>query len=281
MGKGSIDEITLRRTIEKVQALPTLPSVLRQILEVIENPNLSLREISQFVSSDPTLTMKMLKMVNSPVYGFPGRISSITQALLLLGLNVVKGLLLGVSVFDLMQRSMTGLWEHSLACAIASRVIAKKKAIKGFEEVSIAGLLHDLGKVILIVQFPREYGSLIEAAERNEIPIHEVETAFFGVTHADVAVWMTEKWNFPKNLVEMMGNHHRPSLSPHTRVETAIVHLSDILVKARGFGFAGDRSVPAIQPMAWKLLDLSEEDLRDVLRETENGMEESAGLFSP
>jgi HD-like signal output (HDOD) protein len=150
-----LDIQSLRDKVERINTLPTIPSVLKKLLGVIENPKISLSEISSFISNDPALATKVLRMVNSPVYGFPGRISSVNQAVILLGLNVVKGLLLGVSVFDLMQKSMIGLWEHSIGCAIVARIIAKKKQFKEPEEVSAGGLLHDIGKVILILQFPK------------------------------------------------------------------------------------------------------------------------------
>jgi HD-like signal output (HDOD) protein len=101
---SNIDVRALREKIENINTLPTIPKVLKKILGVIENPRISLNEISNFVSDDPALTIKVLKMVNSPIYGFPGRISSVNRAAILLGLTVVKGLLLDVSVFELMQK---------------------------------------------------------------------------------------------------------------------------------------------------------------------------------
>ncbi|MBA4416587.1 MAG: histidine kinase [Syntrophus sp. (in: bacteria)] len=275
-----IDIKALRRKVENLQTLPTIPSVLRQLMELMENPKTSLMQISKLISNDPVLATKILKMVNSPIYGFPGRISTVSQGVMLLGLNVVKGLLLGVSVFDLMQKSMIGLWEHSLGCAAAARTLAKKKGIKEFEEVSVAGLLHDFGKVILILQFPKEYETLINDVANKGISIYEAERDFFGVNHAEIGVWMTEKWSFPRNLVEIIGNHHRPGSSQYTRVETAIIHVSDVLMRARGLGFAGDPWVPAVNQTAWKLLDLSEADLQEVLKDMEVAVEASEGLFA-
>ncbi len=111
MSRNSMNNMDVRKVREKIEnvtALPTIPKVLNKLLAVIENPRVSLNEISNFISGDPALTIKVLRMVNSPVYGFPGRISSVNQAVILLGLTVVKGLLLGVSVFDLMQKTMIG-----------------------------------------------------------------------------------------------------------------------------------------------------------------------------
>ena len=114
-------------------------------------------------------------MVNSPVYGFPGRISSVNQAVLLLGLNVLRGLLVGVTVFDLMQQAMIGLRDHSLGCAIFSRIIAKKKGMKDPEEIFIFGLLHDIGKMVLVLNFPKEYAKVMEKAEKEGVTVYAVE----------------------------------------------------------------------------------------------------------
>ncbi|WP_333652060.1 HDOD domain-containing protein [Dissulfurispira sp.] len=271
----------LRSQIERIDTLPTIPSVLRKLLGVIENPRISLSEIGSFILNDPVLTSRVLKVVNSPVYGFPGRISSVSQALMLLGLNVVKGMLLGVSVFEAMQKTMVGLWEHSLGCAVTARIIAKKKELKEPEEVSVAALLHDIGKVVLGLKFPDEYKKIMSDAETKDIFIFDSEKNYFGINHADAGAWIAQKWNFPRSLVEVIEYHHKPHLSKNVAMQTAIVHLSDILIRAKGFGFAGDNSVPAINNAAWQMLNLSEADVKDILDEIEDSLSQAEDfLFS-
>jgi putative nucleotidyltransferase with HDIG domain len=270
---NSMDVKALRRKVENISALPTIPSVLKHISSIIEKPDISLNEISDFISSDPALTTKILKMINSAVYGFPGRISSVSHATVLLGLNVIKGLLIGASVFELMQQSMQGLWEHSFDCAITSKLIAQRKNIKEPEEVYAAGLLHDIGKVILILEFPEDYQKAIHNANQQGISIFESEKNQFVENHANVGSWLAEKWRFPNNLIESIKYHHAPHRSKYALTETAIVHLSDILVRARGFGFAGDSFVPAIEPTAFELLDLTENDIKEILKEMDDSLE--------
>ncbi len=270
---NEINPKTLRHKVENINTLPTVPAVLKKLSTVIEKPKITVVEISSFISSDPALTSKVLKMVNSAIYGFPGRIASVSHATMLLGLNVIKGLLLGVSVFELMQKTMNGLYEHSLACAIASRVIAQKKDLKEPEEVSVAGLLHDIGKVILLLEFSETYQDVMSEARDKNLPIYEAEKNRFDATHADVGGWLAEKWRFPKNLIEVIQYHHRPALAKNSPLEAAIVHVADMLVRARGFGFAGDNLVPEVNPVAWELLRLSDQDIRDVLSEMEDNME--------
>ncbi len=275
---GKIDLKTVKDRVESVHTLATIPSVATRLMELVSDPAVSLPEISRFVSGDPVLTTKVLRMVNSPVYGFPGRISSVNQAVLLLGLNVVKGLLFGVTVFDLMQKTMIGLWEHSLGCAIVSRLVAKKKGLKEPEEASVHGLLHDIGKVILVLQFPEEYEAVLQEAQAKEVNLYEVENEYFSTTHATVGAWIAGQWSFPKVLVDVIGYHHRPQLSKVDPMATAVVHFSDVLLKGRGFGFAGDYTVPPIHPSAWELLGLNDSEIREILKEAEDLLVQVADL---
>ncbi len=275
---SNIDPKVLRHKVENINTLPTVPAVLKRLSVVIEKPRITLVEISAFISNDPALTTKVLKMVNSAIYGFPGRIASVSHATMLLGLNVIKGLLLGVSVFELMQKTMNGLYEHSLGCAIASRIIAQKKGVKEPEEVSVAGLLHDIGKVILALEYSTEYQAAMNEAQEKGISIFDAEYIQFNATHANVGSWLAEKWRFPRNLIEVIEFHHRPALAKTAPLETAIVHMADLLVRARGFGFAGENFVPEVNTIAYELLKLSETDIKDVLKEMEDNMESAEDL---
>jgi putative nucleotidyltransferase with HDIG domain len=273
-----MDLKTLRDRIETVQTLATIPAVAKKLIEMVSDPAVSLTEISRFISSDPVLATKVLRMVNSPVYGFPGRISNVNQAVLLLGLNVVKGLLFGVTVFDLMQKTMIGLWEHSLGCAIMTRLIARKKGLKDPDEISIHGLLHDIGKVVLILHFANDYEKVMEEAIQMESIIYDVETEYFSTSHATVGSWVAKQWSFPPPLIDVIAYHHRPQLAKVAPKEVAIVHVSDILLRGRGFGFAGDHMVPPMNPTAWEAVGLSGTDLREILKESEDLLDEAADI---
>jgi HD-like signal output (HDOD) protein len=274
-----MEQNTLRRQIERLDNVPTIPVMVRRLLEMFENPRISLKEIGDFISKDPVLASKILRVVNSPIYGFPGRISSLTQGLLLLGLNVVRGLLLGVALFEIMKEAVAGLWEHSIGCALMSRVLARRKGLKEPEEVFVAGLIHDLGKVFLSMRYPDLYRTALAQAEIDGLFIHEVETELFAANHAQVMGWVAEKWNFPKSLVEQVKYHHRPDRAVLTPVQTSIIHVADIMIRGRGFGFPGDQLVPPVNASAWDLLGLSDPLLREVLVETEDLLEQAEGFI--
>lgn len=270
---------TVRAQIERLDGLPTIPTVVTKLLVMFENPMVSLPEMATFIAQDPVLAAKVLRVVNSPIYGFPGRISSITQALLLLGLNVARGVLLGVSMIEIMQGSIVGLWEHSVGCGIVAGIVAKKKGLKDWQEASVAGLLHDIGKVLLNLKFPDTYKQALVNAGSSDIFIADAEREVFGVTHAEVGAWIGKKWNFPSGLVEQMTYHHKPHMSKHYGLHTAIVHFSDILIRGRGFGFGGDNLVPPVDEAAWRLLNLSDTDIRETLIETEDRLGQTEALL--
>lgn len=264
--------------IKNINALPTLPATLKRLLRLLEKPSVSLTEIGEFVSNDPFIAARVLKMVNSAIYGFSGRISSVKQAVILLGMNVVKGMLLGISIFELMQETMVGLWEHSMGCSIAARLIAQKRGLKETEEISVSALLHDIGKVILILQYPEYYGYAMKESAEAGVLIGLSENKVFPADHTEAGGLLTEKWRFPNVLTEIIRYHHRPHLSKAFSYEASIVCLADILVRARGFGFAGDNLVPSVNPDVWKRLDMTEEDLRDIFKEMEEPMADADTL---
>ena len=267
-----IDVQTLLHKVESINSLPTVPETLRRISIMLEKPRISLDELGRLISNDPALTTKILKMVNSAAYGFPGRISSVSHATMLLGLNVIKGLLLGVSVFELMQKTMIGLWDHSLGCTVAARVIAQKKGLKEPEEVSVCGLLHDIGKAVLMLEYSDRFESAMQDAEQEGISIHEAESRYFMATHAEVGLWLVQKWHFPPSLVEVIRYHHQPQLARQSSMEAAIIHVADILARAKGVGYPGDSIVPAVNPDAWKKVNLSDSDIQEIMSQLEDGI---------
>ena len=273
------DISSIKNKIESLSSLPTIPPVVTKILGVIDSEDISLKKIGEFISQDQSISARVLKIVNSPIYGFPGRISSVHQALMLIGLSAVKGMLLGISIFDMMQQSMVGLWEHSIGTAIASRIIASRVGIKNPDDVSVAGLIHDIGKVALSMCYPELYKKTLELASDRQMYITEAEKEVFGVTHTQAGRWLTEKWNFPKELIESVSSHHNPLQSKEYSKVTSIVTLSENLIKMMGFGFSGDPFVHSIDESLWQEVGLKDDDLLQVFSEVEDSIADKEALI--
>lgn len=251
--------------ILSVKDLPTLPAVLEEVSKLVEDPNSSTEQIAKVISYDQVLSAKVLKMVNSPIYGFPGRIGSIQHALVLLGFNVIRGVIISTSVFDSMTKTMVGLWEHSIGCALACSEVAKAANLKDPEEYSVAGLLHDLGKVVSAVQLPEIKKELDQAVKGKDLTYLEAEHDVLGFGHDRINAWLAAHWRLPPKLKEGMTFHHSPLRAEHYPQVASVVHVANFLVRLMEYGSGGDENVPFLDPQALKLLKLKFVDLEKVL----------------
>ena len=255
----------LRRVVEKITSLPTLPGIITHITRMLETPNVTASDVGKEIAKDQVLSAKVLKLVNSGFYGFSQPITTIPHAMVLLGFNVVKTLVLTTSVLDMMSQSMIGLWEHSLACARTCGIISKHLDMPEPEEVSVSGLLHDLGKVVMQQNLTEEIDAVTKLVRDKDMLFYEAEEKVMGVTHANIGGWLLQKWQLRSPILEPISHHHEFHPVRTNADRTAVVHLADILVRAEGFGFGGDRKVPVVSPEALNLLQLSVEDIQEIM----------------
>ncbi len=239
-----------------VKDLPTLPGVLQEVSAMMEDPNSSTDQISKAISRDQVLSAKVLKMVNSPIYGFPGRIGSIQHALVLLGFNVIKGIIISTSVFDAMNASMKGLWEHSLGCALASAATARAIECKNPEEYAVAGLLHDIGKVVTAVQLPEVRAAIDALVKARDLTYRQAENDILGFSHDRINLWLSTHWNLPPNLKEGLSYHHRPMSASIYPKMAQVVHVGDFLTRLFEVGSGGDDQVSVLEPGVLEALNI-------------------------
>lgn len=258
--------------------LPTLPSVLDEVTKLVDDPNSSTEQVAKVISQDQVLSAKVLKMVNSPIYGFPGRITTIQHALVLLGLNVIRGIIISTSVFDIIQKAMAGLWEHSLGCALASGAIAKAAGFDDPEEFTVAGLLHDLGKVVTAVQLPELNEAVSMMVKEKDLCYYDAEKLILGFGHDRINAWLARHWNLPPNVREAMTYHHHPDRAQFYQQTAAVVHVGDFLVRLFEYGNGGDDQISYFKPAAMKILKLKMKDLEPVMDELSDQFMEISDL---
>jgi putative nucleotidyltransferase with HDIG domain len=229
--------------IERESRLLTMPEVLAQVLQATDDPNAGIREIAQVVSRDFALTGKILKVANSSFYGRASEVSSIVDAVNVLGTRTVKAIALSVSVYDFCSRLKTQLdmkdfWRHSLEIAILAEHMAKKLKYKSPEEAFVIGLITDIGIPILDAAYPSEYQQVWQHIQKGK-DILKVEESFLGTNHARVGAFLFTKWSFPKSIVDCVEEHHQP-FSPSQIVEMPkvhkIVHLASRIGKFSMYG---------------------------------------------
>lgn len=263
----------LRAKIERITTLPTLPQVVTKIAAMVESSESSVADVGRIIAKDQVLSAGVLKLVNSAFYGFSRRVSTVTHAMVLLGFNVVKGLVMSASVFDLFQQGegdgldRKHLWDHSIGTARIAGVLAQKVKLQEPEDAVVAGLLHDLGKIVLCAYLPEEFAAIIELAKKRNLLMLEAEMEILGVTHGEIGRWLLERWKLPAKLIEPIALHHAPHLAREAPLTTAVVHLADILCIAASIGDSGDAKIPPLSHAAWNLLGMTMGQVEEALCE--------------
>lgn len=270
----------LRRATESVLTLPTLPIVATRLLELVDDPMVSSGTLSRALSEDQVLTARVLKLANSSYYGFPRRIGTVNLALVVLGFDTVKDLVLSVAVMDAFRGGnrdgrfdLACFWEHSIRVAAAARQLARLLRWRTVGETFTAGIIHDIGKIVLHQYQPKEFDEMVRRVVEENAPPLETEQELMGATHADVGAWLAEKWNLPPGLVESVRYHHAPGSAPlEHAAAAALLHLADVLVKRIGFGNGlGLETDAEVHPDALRVLVseglvVAESDLADLER---------------
>ena len=262
----------LKRLIAKVEDLPTLPRTVLRITEMVNDPRASARDLSRIITDDQVLTARLLKLVNSSFYGFPQRVSTVTGAIVLIGFDAIRNLLLTTSVLDLFpprtfrgRRHQESLWDHSLGCAIGAKAIGEILRYEKLEELFVAGLLHDIGKIVTMSLLPEQFARIAGRVQQGRLLISAAEAEVLGCTHADIGRLLAQRWNLPAKLVSLIEHHHQPGAAGAWSVEASIVHLADILARALSLGSGGDDRVPPVDRCAWDLLKLKTGSLDDIM----------------
>jgi len=255
----------VKKRLRNLQSLPTLPPVVTKLTKLLGDDNTTALQLAKVIEKDQVLTGKVLKMVNSAFYGFPRRISTVSNAIVLLGFNVIRTLVITASIFEMMQSEDLSLWEHSLGVAAAAGLLATKLEIPNPEEVTTAGLLHDLGKVVIRAEFPEYQRQIASLIKEEELYTREAESRVLGLDHGEIGRLLTNQWNLPERLIEPIAYHHEVEKARRFKKETAVVHFADIIIRAWGYGSGGDPWVPPLADKAWKLLRLKEKDLEELM----------------
>lgn len=281
----------IRRTVHNISKLPTLSIITAQIMQLLSNPSTSIQKLTNLISGDQALTAVVLKVVNSSYYGFPRQISTVKHALIILGFNEIRNIVVTISVlrnfwnirkptkFDHFE-----FWRHSLGCAVAAGMLARFFRYRISGKVFIGGLLHDVGKIVLDQYIHDLFEQVIEKVKSQDISFYQAEKKVLGVTHAEIGGWLANSWNFPAEIEEAIKFHHLPCQATINPQFCSIVHLSDVLARMRSIGSGGDDKVPPIHPSIWELLrfmrtDLNESHLEYFTSLLEEEMDRAKPLF--
>lgn len=256
---------TPRALVDQNLRLFSLPAIALRLNEMVEDPDCSAAQIGDAIATDPGLTARLLRLVNSPIYGFPSAIDSIPMAITILGTRQLRDLVLATAVFDTFgevshtRQELELFWQHSIVCAMAAKEIAHRLKLGHGERLFVAGLLHDIGKLVILSALRHEYHQLITQLQETPASSHgSVEREILGFDHGDIGNELLRQWNLPEAIIEPVRFHHYPQRAMQFRTDTYIIHLANHIANELSPIISRDDN-PALATDTLKILTLDEE----------------------
>lgn len=283
----------IKKTIERVRELPTLPVVANKVTALLYDPKSNTSDLAVVIEKDQSITANILRLVNSAYYSLPERVTNINQAIGLLGYKNISHIVMTLSVFDTLRSSRKSsfdrkeFWIHSIATAIMSTAIAKMCMYPFPDDVFTSGLLHDLGKVFMDGFLHEEFAEVVTLADEKGMSYYDAERELFDVDHTMIGEWIARSWKLPLHIVATIKHHHqeleeRQGLSLSSDVAIDFVRVADIGVRIKGLGKNGDgkKFKPQFLKEQFSRMPINEEDIFPLLDDLYKSVEKSEELLS-
>jgi len=281
-----MDEQQFLKQLNKIRDIPTLPTIVFELNQLLEDSETSIVKVSETIEKDQAVTLKILKLVNSAFYGFKSGVSDIRHAVVMLGFNAVRNAIVSVSIIDALPKSllfqdfeMGAFWKHSLAVAVTSKNIAQKAGVGSPDNCFVGGLLHDVGKVIMAQYFQDMFIKVWTYMQKECLSFHEAEQHELAVDHAMIGGHLARRWSLPDGLIEAIRWHQdfQPEIPNANFV--MIIYLANILVNSYDENPECAIDMAALHPNAVKFLMDQLEDISDWYYGLTDEIEAAYSLF--
>lgn len=275
-----------RKDIDKIDNLPTLPTVFAEVDRLCKNPDVGADELSKVIETDPSITLKLLSLANSAFFGFSRKINTVSEAISLLGNKTVQNAVLNISVYEATKdlENSAGLdkkdfWAHSAAVGSVARFICKTMKIER-DEAFTAGIVHDMGKIILDSLYVEFYKDVLQKVAEAPVTIYDAEDEVIGLTHAKIGQELAEAWNLGPELISAIAYHHEPRRAEGDKQIAHLVHVGDCVARKMGIGSGGDTVVPEISEASYKELGISSDQLSEWEPEIQEAIDKDRAILS-
>lgn len=259
--------------VSGVVRLVSLPEVCIRVNEMLEDPRVNANDIGKVICQDTGLTARLLKIVNSAFYGFPSRIETVSRAVTVIGLRELRGLVLAASAVEAFSKipnellNMVKFWRHSVYCGVVAQLLAERCHVLHSERLFVAGLLHDIGKLILSHRLPEQMGEVVQRCKVEEKPDYEIEQEIFGFDHTEVGGELLKVWQMPKTLEAAVRHHHNPSQADDAIMDVCLIHIANEMTLIAETGLELEGAIPNISPYAWQTTNLDPSVMDDIFQE--------------
>lgn len=271
--------------VDQTATVYSLPFFYERLTEIINHPRCSITDITNVITEDQGLTARLLKLANSPLFGYYSKIDSIPKAVTIIGTEQLRDLALAMSVLEIFTGipeelfSMKTFWRHSISCGVVARKIATYRRENNVERYFAAGILHDVGMLVMCTTLPETVRALLDECLETDRLYQELEQSRLGFTHADVGRELFSRWKLPVAIVEPIACHHAPRGAGRFPHGSAIIHLADIICQALDLGAGCEHMVSPLDTHAWDLLDIPANALSRIIDQVEPRLEETLAIM--
>lgn len=291
--EGSLRSRVLEK-LDKIEDLPSLPAVINRLTAAISDKSSSAEDVAKIMEDDPAIMARVLKVVNSAFYpNMSNReITSVRHAVVRLGYDAVLNIALTTSVFSVFKEdhamafNRKEFWRHCIVTGLISNVVcgfSDKRSVEGLQQdsVALAGLLHDMGKIILEQYFYDAFTEILKFGKEKQMPLYEIESEAFGISHAEIGAWLARKWKLGDDLVSAIQYHHNPQIAPEQYREiTSLVHVADYICNMKNLGQSGNSVPPYFNQDVWDMLGLKIEMITVILEAVDSEAKKSEILLA-
>lgn len=276
--------LSLSEVIKSIRDLPSLPLVVIELLNSFEKEDASVGSLAEKVSRDQALAAKALRLANSSFYGLQHKVKTIQQAITVLGFDSVRALITAAAVIDTFSGSQhasfdfRAFWRHSIGTSLCAKKLAAAANLNQ-DHAFVSGLLHDIGKLVLVTRFPQQYAQTLSFQTAKDCYEMEAERSVLKLDHTVVGRALAEHWKFPPVIQRAIANHHAPTAQDIGDIPV-IVHVANAIVHALDMTGVEDDMVPPVDENAWNSLKIEPAALRNVFRETEREFDEACQILT-
>jgi len=253
--------LDIEKLVHNISNLASLPDVCLRANELLEDPKASAAEVGDVLSFDPGLTARLLKIVNSAIYGFPSRIETVDRAITIIGTKDLRALVLATAAVEAFSKipadlvDMDAFWFHSVFTGLAAKQLANESGMAGAETIFVTGLLHDVGKLVMYHELPKQSRQILEQCLNDKHRQYQLEQSSLGFSHADVGAALLRAWKLPESLCMPVKYHHEPSSSDSFQQEAALLHIANGIANSVEPGLRGEEEISReslhVEPSSW------------------------------
>jgi putative nucleotidyltransferase with HDIG domain len=266
----------LKKQLDKISKLPTIPVIAQEILRISSDDMSSVRALEKIVEKDPAIAAKILSVANSAAFGNRLPTKTINRAIMRIGFDNVRSIALGISLITVFGNDgkkglldYERIFQHSASVGVLARSLSREYKLGVSDELLASGMLHDIGFLVLNRYFNESYSEVLSRHQENDYLL-ETEKEVLGFTHADVGMWLAEKWELPDNILDATLHHHNPSHAKRNIENVAVTHLADYLTSVNGFASTKNEQEYSFDKSVLEILSISESDLREIESSAQN-----------